>query len=128
ANVSIRPEGSEELGTKVEIKNMNSFRSLERAIEFEIARQIAAVEAGEELVQETRHWDEEAGETLSMRTKEGSSDYRYFADPDLVPLVGPADWVEEIRSTLPQLPEPRRTRYAGPGHHPKRSEERRVGR
>ena len=122
ANVSIRPEGSEELGTKVEIKNMNSFRSLERAIEFEIARQIAAVEAGEELVQETRHWDEEAGETLSMRTKEVSSDYRYFADPDLVPLVVPADWVEEIRSTLPELPEQRRKRYAGLGLDPKSAE------
>src|SRR5690606_18933642 len=83
ANISIRPAGSDTLGTKVEIKNMNSFRSLERAVDYEIRRQIAAVEAGQQIVQETRHWNEEAGETQSMRTKEGSSDYRYFADPDL---------------------------------------------
>ncbi|HEX6945872.1 MAG TPA: Asp-tRNA(Asn)/Glu-tRNA(Gln) amidotransferase subunit GatB [Acidimicrobiia bacterium] len=115
ANVSIRQEGSDEYGTKVEIKNMNSFRSLERAIDFEIERQIAAAESGEEIVQETRHWDEEAGRTHSMRTKEGSSDYRYFADPDLVPLVVTREWVEEIRVTLPELPEARRRRYQGLG-------------
>ncbi|MFO7298684.1 MAG: Asp-tRNA(Asn)/Glu-tRNA(Gln) amidotransferase subunit GatB [Actinomycetes bacterium] len=119
ANISIRPAGSDTLGTKVEIKNMNSFRSLERAVDYEIRRQIAAVEAGQQIVQETRHWNEEAGETQSMRTKEGSSDYRYFADPDLVPLVVPPSWVEEIRASLPELPEARRKRYATLGLHPK---------
>src|SRR5690606_22532022 len=111
ANISVRPEGQAELGTKVEIKNMNSFRSLERAVEFEIDRQIALIESGGEVVQETRHWDEELGETQSMRTKEGSSDYRYFADPDLVPMVISTEWVDEIRATLPELPEARRSRY-----------------
>ncbi len=111
ANISVRPEGQAEFGTKVEIKNMNSFRSLERAVDFEIRRQIELIESGGEVVQETRHWDEEAGETQSMRTKEGSSDYRYFADPDLVPMVISAQWVDEIRATLPELPEARRGRY-----------------
>ncbi|MFO1538317.1 MAG: Asp-tRNA(Asn)/Glu-tRNA(Gln) amidotransferase subunit GatB, partial [Actinomycetota bacterium] len=85
ANVSVRPVGTEAFGTKVEIKNMNSLRSLGRAIDFEIERQIAALEAGERIVQETRHWDEADGRTHGMRTKEGSSDYRYFPEPDLVP-------------------------------------------
>src|SRR5690606_14422961 len=115
ANVSVRPAGSTELGTKVEIKNMNSFRSLERAIAYEIDRQIAALERGEALVQETRHWDEEAGVTHTMRVKEGSSDYRYFAEPDLPPLVLDRDWVERIRSTIPELPAARRARYAAAG-------------
>ena len=115
ANVSVRPEGSEELGTKVEIKNMNSFRSLERAIAHEIKRQIEVVEAGGELVQETRHWDEEAGVTHPMRTKEGSSDYRYFTEPDLVPMVMDASWVEDVRSGLPELPADRRARYGDQG-------------
>ena len=87
ANVSVRPVGAAELGTKVEVKNMNSLRSLGRAIEYEIERQIGAVEAGERIVQETRHWDEADGRTHSMRTKEGSSDYRYFPEPDLVPVA-----------------------------------------
>lgn len=115
ANVSVRPEGEDELGVKVEIKNMNSFRSLERAVDFEIERQIEALEAGEGIVQETRHWDEEAGVTHSMRTKEGSSDYRYFTEPDLVPMVMGSDWVAEIRSTLPELPAERRSRYVATG-------------
>jgi len=118
ANVSVRPAGSTELGTKVEIKNMNSFRSLERAIAYEIDRQIAALERGEALVQETRHWDEEAGVTHTMRVKEGSSDYRYFAEPDLPPLVLDRDWVERIRSTIPELPAARRARYAAAGLDP----------
>ncbi|MCZ6738811.1 MAG: Asp-tRNA(Asn)/Glu-tRNA(Gln) amidotransferase subunit GatB, partial [Actinobacteria bacterium] len=104
ANVSIRPEGAEGLGTKVEVKNMNSFRSLERAVEYEIERQISVVEAGGELTQETRHWDEEAGVTQSMRIKEGSSDYRYFVEPDLAPMVMSASWVDEVRVGLPELP------------------------
>ncbi|HEY6627936.1 MAG TPA: Asp-tRNA(Asn)/Glu-tRNA(Gln) amidotransferase subunit GatB [Acidimicrobiia bacterium] len=115
ANVSIRPEGSPELGTKVEVKNMNSFRSLERAVDHEIARQVQVVESGGLVVQETRHWDEEAGVTHSMRTKEGSSDYRYFVEPDLVPMVLDREWVDRIRQTLPELPAQRRERYLADG-------------
>ena len=87
ANVSVRPVGTEELGTRVEIKNMNSVRSLGRAVEYEIARQIDVVESGGRVVQETRHWDEAAGVTHGMRSKEGSEDYRYFPEPDLVPVA-----------------------------------------
>ena len=115
ANVSIRPVGSTELGTKVEVKNMNSFRSLERAVEHEIARQIELVDSDGAVVQETRHWDEEAGVTHSMRTKEGSSDYRYFVEPDLVPMVLDRQWVQRIRETLPELPAQTRERYRGDG-------------
>jgi aspartyl-tRNA(Asn)/glutamyl-tRNA(Gln) amidotransferase subunit B len=115
ANVSIRPVGDEELGTKVEIKNMNSFRSLERAIDFEVRRQTDVVDAGGLVVQETRHWDEEAGVTQSMRTKEGSSDYRYFTEPDLVPMAMGPDWVEQVRKALPELPARRRERYRALG-------------
>ena len=115
ANVSIRPVGEETLGTKVEIKNMNSFRSLERAVEHEIARQVKVLEGGGELIQETRHWDEEAGVTHSMRVKEGSSDYRYFTEPDLLPLVVDDEWVAEIAAALPELPAARRRRYGEAG-------------
>ena len=115
ANVSVRPEGSEEFGTKVEIKNMNSFRSLERAVEYEIERQIGLIESGGEVVQETRHWDEEAEVTHSMRTKEGSSDYRYFTEPDLVPMVMDDEWVARVREALPELPAARRRRYVDSG-------------
>jgi aspartyl-tRNA(Asn)/glutamyl-tRNA(Gln) amidotransferase subunit B len=115
ANVSVRPEGADELGTKVEVKNMNSFRSLERAVAYEIERQGGVLEAGGELVQETRHWDEEAGVTHSMRTKEGSSDYRYFTEPDLVPMMMDSEWVEEVRARLPELPAARRERYVQAG-------------
>jgi aspartyl-tRNA(Asn)/glutamyl-tRNA(Gln) amidotransferase subunit B len=111
ANVSVRPLGTTELGTKVEIKNMNSFRSLERAVASEITRQISAIEAGERIVQETRHWDEEAGMTQSMRSKEGSSDYRYFTEPDLVPVEISAELLNEVRSAMPELPADRRRRY-----------------
>jgi len=111
ANISIRPEGTAELGTKVEIKNMNSFRSLERAVDFEIQRQIKVLEAGERLVQETRHWDEAGGVTHSMRSKEGSSDYRYFTEPDLVPLVTSEDLLERLRADLPEMPTERKARY-----------------
>ena len=86
ANVSLRPRGTEPFGTRVEVKNMNSFRSVERAIAFEIERQAAALDAGEPLVQETRGWSEERGETYRMRVKETSDDYRYFPEPDLPPL------------------------------------------
>lgn len=111
ANISVRRGPNAPFGTKVEIKNMNSFRSLEKAVDFEIKRQIAELEAGGEIVQETRHWDEESGVTTSMRTKEGSSDYRYFTEPDLVPLVVTPAWQEEIRATLPELPHQRKARY-----------------
>ncbi|HEX5695177.1 MAG TPA: Asp-tRNA(Asn)/Glu-tRNA(Gln) amidotransferase subunit GatB [Acidimicrobiia bacterium] len=115
ANVSIRPTGDDELGTKVEVKNMNSFRSLERAVDFEIERQVGLVESGGSVTQETRHWDEEAGVTHSMRTKEGSSDYRYFTEPDLVPMAMSAEWVDRVRARLPELPAQRRERYRSQG-------------
>jgi aspartyl-tRNA(Asn)/glutamyl-tRNA(Gln) amidotransferase subunit B len=118
ANVSVRPVGSEEYGTKVEIKNMNSFRSLERAVAHEVERQTAMLESGGTIVQETRHWDEEAGVTHSMRVKEGSSDYRYFTEPDLVPLVMSPEWVSGIAERLPEMPADRRARYTGQGLAP----------
>ncbi len=115
ANVSIRPTGSDVLGTKVEIKNMNSFRSLEKAIEYEIRRQTSVMEAGGTLHQETRHWDEEESVTHGMRSKEESSDYRYFPEPDLLPIEVDEDWQAEIRSTLPELPGARKARYVALG-------------
>jgi aspartyl-tRNA(Asn)/glutamyl-tRNA(Gln) amidotransferase subunit B len=111
ANVSIRPAGSSELGTKAEIKNMNSFRSVERAIESEIARQIEIVSGGGRVVQETRGWDEINGVTHAMRSKEEAHDYRYFPDPDLVPLEIAREHVERLREALPQLPWQRFERY-----------------
>jgi len=112
ANVSLRPRGTEAFGTRVEVKNMNSFRSVERAIAFEIERQAAALDAGETLTQDTRGWDEDRAETYVMRSKEDSHDYRYFPEPDLPPLrVDPA-WLDEIRARLPELPAARRARYA----------------
>ncbi|TMK62875.1 MAG: Asp-tRNA(Asn)/Glu-tRNA(Gln) amidotransferase subunit GatB, partial [Actinobacteria bacterium] len=110
ANVSVRQRGAQELGTKVEIKNMNSLRSLGRAIEYEIERQIAAIEAGERVVQETRHWDEADGRTHSMRTKEGSSDYRYFPEPDLVPVAPTPEMRAAAAESLPELPAAKRER------------------
>ncbi len=112
ANVSLRPRGSEPFGTRVEVKNMNSFRSVERAIAFEIERQAAALDAGETLTQDTRGWDENRGTTYVMRSKEDSHDYRYFPEPDLPPLRVDAAWLDEIRAGLPELPAARRTRYA----------------
>ena len=111
ANVSIRPVGATELGTKTEIKNMNSFRSVHRAIQSEIARQIAVVEAGERIVQETRGWDEINGTTISMRSKEQAHDYRYFPDPDLVPMEITAAYVDALRETIPEAPWKRFLRY-----------------
>ncbi len=112
ANVSIRPRGSTDLGTKVEIKNMNSIRSLERALTFEIARQTKALDNGEALLQETRHWDEDAGATRSMRSKEEAFDYRYFPEPDIPALEPSAEWIDELRTSIPELPAARRARYA----------------
>jgi aspartyl-tRNA(Asn)/glutamyl-tRNA(Gln) amidotransferase subunit B len=111
ANVSIRPVGATEYGTKAEIKNMNSFRSVFRAIESEIARQIEIVESGGRVVQETRGWDEVSGTTHTMRSKEQAHDYRYFPDPDLVPMEVSRELVERVRASLPEMPESRFRRY-----------------
>ena len=111
ANVSIRPAGAKEYGTKTEIKNMNSFRSVFRAIESEIERQIEIVESGGRIVQETRGWDESQGVTHSMRSKEQAHDYRYFPDPDLVPLEVDRSIVDRIKATIPLLPPQRFDRY-----------------
>ena len=111
ANVSVRPRGATQLGTKTEIKNMNSFRALQRALTYEVERQIEVLEDGGRIVQETRAWDEGQGVTLSLRTKEEAHDYRYFPEPDLVPLVIDPAWVEEIRSRLPEMPGARAARY-----------------
>jgi aspartyl-tRNA(Asn)/glutamyl-tRNA(Gln) amidotransferase subunit B len=111
ANVSLRPRGESAFGTRVEIKNMNSFRSVERAIASEIERQAAALESGEPLVQETRGWDENRASTYRMRVKESSDDYRYFPEPDLPPLKIDESWLAELRGRLPELPGPRRSRY-----------------
>ncbi|MGH2674971.1 MAG: Asp-tRNA(Asn)/Glu-tRNA(Gln) amidotransferase subunit GatB [Actinomycetota bacterium] len=111
ANVSVRPAGSAEYGTKVEIKNMNSIRSVERAVRFEIDRQRRALDRGEALVQETRHWDEDRGVTSSLRSKEEAFDYRYFPEPDLPPLEPDGEWIEKLRAALPELPAARRRRF-----------------
>ncbi len=104
ANVSVRPAGREAFGTKAELKNMNSFRNVEKALEYEIRRQIEWIEDGGTVVQETRLWDANAGVTVSMRRKEEAHDYRYFPDPDLLPLIVDESWVEELRKTIPELP------------------------
>jgi aspartyl-tRNA(Asn)/glutamyl-tRNA(Gln) amidotransferase subunit B len=111
ANVSIRPHGAAALGTKVEIKNLNSFRNVQHALEFEVKRQAATLEAGERITQETRLWDADRGYTRSMRGKEDAHDYRYFPEPDLVPLVLAAAFVEKLRAELPELPRARRQRF-----------------
>ena len=105
ANVSVRPVGQAAFGTKAELKNMNSFRNVEKALEYEIRRQIELIEDGGKVVQETRLWDANAGVTVSMRRKEEAHDYRYFPDPDLLPLIVEGSWVEELRKTIPELPE-----------------------
>jgi aspartyl-tRNA(Asn)/glutamyl-tRNA(Gln) amidotransferase subunit B len=111
ANISLRRRGAAELGTKVEIKNMNSFRNVQRALEFEVQRQARALEAGERISQETRLWEADRGYTRSMRSKEFAHDYRYFPEPDLVPLALDAAWTGEIRAALPELPRARRQRF-----------------
>jgi len=111
ANVSVRPVGQATLGTRVEIKNLNSFRHVAHAIDHEIARQTATIRAGGAVVQETRLWNADHGETASMRGKEEAHDYRYFPEPDLPPLLVDAAWVEEVRVSLPELPEARRRRF-----------------
>ena len=111
ANVSVRPTGQEKLGTRAEIKNVNSLRFLQKAIDYEIDRQIALIEAGGEIVQETRLWSEREGKTYTMRSKEDAHDYRYFPEPDLPPLEVSQEWIEMLKSSLPELPEMRRLRF-----------------
>lgn len=111
ANVSVRPKGSTEFGVKTEIKNMNSFKALEKALEYEIERQINAIKKGERIVQETRRWDEARGQTIVMRSKEEAHDYRYFPEPDMVYLKLDDEWIEDIRKTMPELPDEKKKRY-----------------
>jgi aspartyl-tRNA(Asn)/glutamyl-tRNA(Gln) amidotransferase subunit B len=111
ANISLRRPGAKEYGTKVEIKNMNSFRNVQHAIEYEIKRQARALDTGERIVQETRLWDPDKGHTVSMRSKEFAHDYRYFPEPDLPPLDVASAWIEQVRATLPELPAARRQRF-----------------
>src|SRR5690606_25963852 len=111
-NVSIRPKGQSEFGTRTEIKNVNSFRFVERAINCEIQRQIEIIEDGGRIVQETRLYDPDKNETRSMRSKEFANDYRYFPDPDLLPVVIEDDFINQVRDSLPELPEQKRQRFA----------------
>jgi aspartyl-tRNA(Asn)/glutamyl-tRNA(Gln) amidotransferase subunit B len=111
ANVSVRPRGSQEFGTKVEVKNLNSFRYVAKAIEFEIERHIGILESGGRIPQETRLWNQPAGRTDSMRSKEKAHDYRYFPEPDLLPVHVSQAWRTEIRSSLPELPAAKRARF-----------------
>ena len=111
ANISVRPKGVSELGTKVEIKNMNSFRSVQKAIDYEISRQISQIRAGERIIQETRGFIDSTGETISQRSKEGASDYRYFPEPDLPPLSLTDTFIDEVRSLMPELPSSRLSRF-----------------
>lgn len=112
-NVSLRPDPTSALGTRTETKNVNSFRSVERAVRYEISRQAAVLDAGGAIVQETRHWHEDTGVTTSGRVKSDAEDYRYFPEPDLVPIAPDRAWVEEIRAALPELPAARRRRLQG---------------
>ncbi len=111
ANVSVRPRGADEFGTKAEVKNLNSFRFLKQALDYEIARQIAVVESGGRVAQETRLYNPDTGETAGMRSKEHAHDYRYFPEPDLVPLRVSEKWLAEVRSSMPELPVSKRARF-----------------
>ncbi len=111
ANISVRPRGQKEFGTKTEIKNMNSFRSVQRALEYEAERQIQVLREGGRIVQETRGWVEAKGVTVSQRTKEEANDYRYFPEPDLPPVVLSRAWIDEIRAKMPELPDAKRARF-----------------
>jgi len=113
ANVSVRLKGAEKFGTKAEVKNLNSFRFLKQALDFEIARQVALIESGERVVQETRLYNPDLGETFSMRSKEDAHDYRYFPEPDLVPLRIGSEWIERVRASMPELPAKKRARFTG---------------
>ncbi len=110
-NLSVRPKGQKEFGTRTEMKNLNSFRSIARAIESETNRQISEIESGGTIVQETRRWDDTKGVSYSMRSKEEAHDYRYFPEPDLAPIFITKDWIERLKNELPELPEARKKRY-----------------
>ncbi|PZC46617.1 MAG: aspartyl-tRNA(Asn)/glutamyl-tRNA(Gln) amidotransferase subunit B [Chloroflexi bacterium] len=112
ANVSVRPKGSDQMNSKVEVKNMNSFRAVQRALVYEIDRQTRLMKEGQPIAQETRGWVEDRGVTVSQRSKEQAHDYRYFPEPDLPPLIIGRDWVEQLRSQLPELPEAKQQRFA----------------
>ncbi|OWA33064.1 Asp-tRNA(Asn)/Glu-tRNA(Gln) amidotransferase GatCAB subunit B [Saccharibacillus sp. O16] len=112
ANISLRPQGQEEFGIRAELKNMNSFRGVQRGLEYEEVRQAEILDEGGQVIQETRRWDETKGQTFSMRGKEEAHDYRYFPDPDLVTVEIGADWKEKIQATIPELPDARRARYS----------------
>lgn len=114
-NVSVMPKGSTEFGTRAEVKNVNSFRALQRAVEYEVERQIDLVEDGERVIQETRLWDDNLGETRSMRGKEDAHDYRYFPEPDLMPLEISQEWIDRVKATMPELPSAKRERYMSLG-------------
>ncbi len=111
ANISVRKAGAKEFGVKTEVKNMNSFRFMQKALEYEIERQIDELESGGRIIQETRLWDEAKGVTVSMRSKEEAHDYRYFPEPDLVPVMVSVQWVEDIRKTIPELPDEKKERF-----------------
>ncbi len=111
ANVSLRPVGAKEFGVKTEVKNMNSFRAIQRALVYEIERQKNLLKSGERVIQETRHWDDVGNITMSLRTKEEAHDYRYFPEPDLVPMELSRIWIDELRTSLPELPNARRKRF-----------------
>jgi aspartyl-tRNA(Asn)/glutamyl-tRNA(Gln) amidotransferase subunit B len=111
ANVSVRPKGQEKFGTRAELKNINSFRFVERAINFEVERQIDVIESGRQVIQETRLYDADRDETRSMRSKEEANDYRYFPDPDLLPVEITEEFIDSVRKILPELPEAKRTRF-----------------
>jgi aspartyl-tRNA(Asn)/glutamyl-tRNA(Gln) amidotransferase subunit B len=111
ANVSIRPVGQNEFGTRAELKNINSFKFVEKALEYEIKRQVSVVEDGGRIIQETRLWDSVAGMTRSMRSKEEAHDYRYFPEPDLPPILVSQEWIDEIKANLPELPDDKRKRF-----------------
>ena len=113
ANVSIRPVGQNEFGTRAELKNINSFKFVEKALEYEIKRQVSVIEDGGRIIQETRLWDSAAGVTRSMRSKEEAHDYRYFPEPDLPPILVSQEWIDEIKANLPELPDEKRKRFIG---------------
>ena len=113
ANVSIRPIGQNEFGTRAELKNINSFKFVEKALEYEIKRQVSVIEDGGRIIQETRLWDSAAGVTRSMRSKEEAHDYRYFPEPDLPPILVSQEWIDEIKANLPELPDEKRKRFIG---------------
>jgi aspartyl-tRNA(Asn)/glutamyl-tRNA(Gln) amidotransferase subunit B len=113
ANVSIRRVGQNEFGTRAELKNINSFKFVEKALEYEIKRQVSVIEDGGRIIQETRLWDSAAGVTRSMRSKEEAHDYRYFPEPDLPPILVSQEWIDEIKAKLPELPDEKRKRFIG---------------